>query len=98
MRWLIALLLAVLLGLQVRLWVGEGSFAEVFSLKHEIARQEEELERLRSRNRALQAEVDSLKQDLEAVEERARSDLGMIRDNEVFFQVLEPAPAGGEKP
>ena len=98
MRWLIALLLAVLLGLQVRLWVGEGSFAEVFSLKHEIARQEEELERLRSRNRALQAEVDSLKQDLEAVEERARSDLGMIRDNEVFFQVLETAPESGEKP
>jgi cell division protein FtsB len=98
MRWLIALLLAVLLGLQVRLWVGEGSFAEVFSLKHEIARQEEELERLRSRNRALQAEVDSLKQDLEAVEERARSDLGMIRDNEVFFQVLETVPEGGEKP
>ena len=97
MKWLIALLLVVLLVLQYRLWVGEGSFAEVVSLKREIAGQERELRRLTARNRALQAEVDSLKQDLEAVEERARSDLGMIRDNEVFFQVLDetrpPEPA-----
>lgn len=89
MKWLIALLLVALLFLQYRLWVGEGSFAEVVSLKREIAEQEQELRRLTARNRALEAEVDSLKHDLEAVEERARNDLGMIRENEVFYQVLE---------
>jgi cell division protein FtsB len=93
MKWLTALLLVILLVLQYRLWVGEGSFAEVVSLKREIVEQQLELERLDARNRALQAEVDSLKRDLEAVEERARSDLGMIRENEVFYQVIkEPRP------
>lgn len=91
MKWLVALLLVALIALQYRLWVGEGSFAEVVSLKREIAEQQQELQRLGARNRALQAEVDSLKQDLEAVEERARSNLGMIREDEVFYQVLDKA-------
>lgn len=89
MRWLIPLLVILVLVLQYRLWVGEGSFAEVVSLKREIAEQREELDRLRQRNQALQAEVDSLKNDLEAVEELARSDLGMIREDEEFLQILE---------
>jgi cell division protein FtsB len=88
-------LLVVLVALQVRLWVGEGSFAEVVSLKREIADQQQELQRLGARNRALQAEVDSLKQDLEAVEERARGDLGMIRGDEVFYQVLDKTAQPG---
>jgi len=89
MKWLVAFLVILLLVLQYRLWVGEGSFAEVVSLQRDIEAQQAELERLRARNQALQAEVDSLKNDLEAVEERARSDLGMIREDEVFLQVLE---------
>lgn len=84
--------------LQYRLWVGEGSIAEVVSLKQQIAQQHEELERLGVRNQALQAEVDSLKHDLEEVEERARADLGMLREGEVFFQVIESAkPAAQAK-
>jgi cell division protein FtsB len=76
--------------LQMRLWVGEGSLAEVTTLKHEINQQKTEIERLTQRNAALQAEVMSLKKDLDAVEERARSDLGMIREGEVFYQIMEP--------
>ncbi|MEN8175640.1 MAG: cell division protein FtsB [Pseudomonadota bacterium] len=90
MRWLVTLLVIMLIGLQYRLWVGEGSFAEVMSLQREIDRQNSELETMRARNRALEAEVASLKNDLEAVEERARSELGMVRPDETFFQVPEP--------
>ncbi len=89
--WILLLLLAVL---QYRLWVGEGSLAEVHALRQEIEGRKAELERLRIRNQALQAEVNDLKQGLEAIEERARSELGMIRQGEVFYQVIEPSTEG----
>lgn len=89
-RILIALLLLILLVLQFRLWVGEGSLAEVHAIKGEIAAQKDELKKMRQRNRALQAEVADLKQGLDAIEERARSELGMIREGEVFYQIVEP--------
>ncbi|OQX40656.1 MAG: hypothetical protein B0D82_02930, partial [Candidatus Sedimenticola endophacoides] len=79
MRLLIATLVLLLLVLQYRLWVGDGSLAEVHLLKREIAAQRDELATLRERNRALEAEVLDLKQGLQAIEERARSELGMIR-------------------
>jgi cell division protein FtsB len=83
-------LLVVLVGfLQYRLWVGEGSLAEVHSLQREIAAQEAELERLTARNRELQAEVDDLRTGLDALEERARGELGMIKPGETFLQVIE---------
>lgn len=91
MRWLLGILILLLLLLQYRLWVGEGSLAEVVSLQQEIARQRAELSRLEARNRALQAEVADLKDGLDALEERARSELGMIKQGEVFYQVIEPA-------
>ena len=90
MRVLIWLLLIVFLLLQYRLWVGEGSLAEVSNLKREIAAQQEELAALKERNRALQAEVEDLKHGLEAVEVRARSELGMLKKGEEFYQVIEP--------
>ena len=89
-RWLLVALAILFIYLQIRLWVGEGSLAEVTTLQHEIGQQKAEIERLRHRNAALQAEVTSLKKDLDAVEERARSDLGMIREGEVFYQIMEP--------
>ncbi|MES9905676.1 MAG: cell division protein FtsB [Sedimenticola sp.] len=91
MRILTVLLLLILLVLQYRLWVGEGSLAEVHSLKKDIALQKEELKQMRLRNRALQADVDDLRDGLEAIEERARNELGMIRKGEIFYQVIEPA-------
>jgi cell division protein FtsB len=92
LRLLVGLLLALLLVLQYRLWVGEGSLAEVSNLKREIQEQAGELVQLRERNRALQAEVEDLRSGLEAVEERARSELGMVKEGEVFYQVIEPEP------
>jgi len=90
MRKVIGILIVLLLLLQYRLWVGEGSLAEVHNLKQEVATQRQELEQLRQRNRALTAEVQDLKQGLDAIEERARSELGMIRKGETFYQIIEP--------
>jgi cell division protein FtsB len=88
-----AALLAILLGLQFRLWVGEGSLAEVATLKRELSRQTDELTALKELNATLQAEVDDLKQGLAAIEARARSELGLIRKDETYFQLLEPGEA-----
>jgi len=88
-KWLIALLLILFGLLQYRLWVGEGSLADLHALRGEIVAQEAELVRLRQRNAALEAEVESLRSGYEAVEERARSELGMIKRGEVFIQVIE---------
>ncbi|RRQ20038.1 cell division protein FtsB [Thiohalobacter thiocyanaticus] len=90
MRWLLLILALIFLGLQYKLWVGEGSLAEVWHLRGAVEQQRKENENLRERNRALDAEVRDLKQGLDAVEERARSELGMIRDGETFYQVIEP--------
>ena len=72
------LIFVMLIVLQYRLWVGEGSLAEVHALKQEIDSQQRELAELRNRNQQLEAEVSDLKKGLEAIEERARSELGMI--------------------
>ncbi len=79
----------MLMVLQYRLWVGEGSLAELYLLKEDIALQKAELQQMRRRNQALQAEVNDLKKGLEAIEERARNDLGMIREGEIFYQIIE---------
>ena len=90
----IVLLLVVLLGwLQYRLWFGNGGQREVAALQEEVARQQDENARLGQRNDALAAEVQDLKSGEAAVEERARSELGMIRPGETFYRVVEPAPA-----
>ena len=100
MRILILVLLLLLGWFQYRLWVGEGSLAEVTALRREILAQGEEMEKLRTRNRRLQAEVEDLRQGRDALEERARSELGMIKEGEIFLQLIEPqspvALAGGE--
>ncbi len=83
-------ILLVLVALQYRLWVGEGSFAEVVTLKRQLAAQRAELADLYERNATLQAEVDDLKDGLAAIEARARSELGLIREGETYFQLLPP--------
>lgn len=90
MKWVWALLVFILIGLQVRLWVGEGSLAEVDSLKDKIALQEQENNKLRQRNLALLHEVRELRQGTEGIEEKARSDMGMIKDDETFFLYIPP--------
>lgn len=83
-------LLAVLLALvQFRLWVGDESLAEVWRLRRAIEHQSAENALLKGRNQRLEAEVRDLKNGLEAVEERARFELGMIRRDEIYFQIVE---------
>ena len=89
MRILIAILLVVFILLQYRLWVGKGSLAEVSNLKQEIGQLEKELLKLRERNRVLQAEVKDLRSGESAIEELARSELGMIKKGEIFYQVID---------
>ncbi len=88
-RLLFTVLLVMFFVLQYRLWVGQGSRAEVYRLERQIERQQARLADMRERNEKLRAEVESLKNGLEAVEARARLDLGMIKDGETFYQVIE---------
>ena len=89
MRLVVLVLLLLTLYLQYALWFTRGGIRDVDKLKQEVAEQEDENARLRERNRALSAEVGDLKQGLDAVEERARSEMGMIKSHEVFFRMTE---------
>lgn len=90
MRWLNILLLLILIGLQYRLWVGAGSWADVTALGDKIDVQAQKNDRLHARNQLLEGEVLSLKSGDEAIEERARNDLGMIKRDETFYLVVDP--------
>ena len=89
MNYFIALLLTLLVLLQYDLWVGKGSILEVKSLESAVQLQTEENRHLQERNNALKAEVVDLKNGLDAIEERVRTELGMIRKDEIFFHVIE---------
>lgn len=93
MRWLAAALLAALLLLQYRVWLSGDGVREVLRLRAEVASQLQQNARLAERNRELAGEVRDLKQGYAAIEERARSDLGMIAGNETFYQVVPRPPA-----
>ena len=86
---LFVVLILLLAGLQYRLWVGDGSLAQVTDLQRQIAEQQGENERLLERNRILEAEVLELKQGMETVEERARHELGMVKEGETLYQLAE---------
>ena len=89
MRGLNIFLLILLAGLQYRLWVGPGSWAQVASLHREIDQQRQHNEQLLGRNRMLEGEVLSLRSGYEAIEEHARNDLGMIKRSETFYLVVD---------
>ena len=82
-------LAGLLLALQYPLWLGKGSWTRVWELDRQVAAQRDANARLKARNDALDAEVVDLKQGLEALEERARLELGMIKRDETFYQVVE---------
>jgi cell division protein FtsB len=94
LRVVAGLLFATLLVLQYRIWASPNGMREVWRLERAIEAQVDENDRLAERNRTLAAEVRDLKEGRKAIEERARTDLGMVRANETFFQVVPPAPAG----
>jgi cell division protein FtsB len=89
MKALAAVLGALLLLIQYPLWLGKGGWLRVWALDGRVAAEQAKNVRLETRNAGLDAEVRDLKQGLEAIEERARYELGMIKRDEVFFQVVE---------
>jgi cell division protein FtsB len=89
MKLLTVALLVLLGAIQYPLWIGKGGWLRVWEVDRQIEAQREVNGRLEARNAALDAEVRDLKQGLEAIEERARSELGMIRHDEIFFHLLE---------
>lgn len=91
MKWLLAILLILLVVLQIQLWFGDHSLPEAWRLASEVAAQKQENAKLRERNAMLEAEVRDLKQGMSAIEERARTELGMVQEGETFYQVVEPA-------
>ncbi|MBD1550494.1 septum formation initiator family protein [Pseudomonas typographi] len=87
--WLFVVLIAVLAGLQHRLWMGSGSLKQAAELKQQIADQHQENEQMLERNRVLDAEVVELKKGMETVEERARHELGMVKGGETLYQITQ---------
>lgn len=87
--WLFVVLALLLGSLQYRLWVGDGSLAQVTELKRQISEQQDENKRLHERNRILEAEVQELKKGMETVEERARHELGMVKEGETLYQLTK---------
>lgn len=96
-KWFIAVLILALIYLQYRLWIAEGSLATVVSLQNEISQQQEENRRLRERNRLLAAEVEALQTQDSAIEERSRTDLGLIKEGETFFMLVQPGSERSEE-
>ena len=92
MKWLASALLVVVVLLQYRIWLSEDGVRELRRLETAVATQRNENDQLGERNRQLAAEVRDLKSGMGALEERARSDLGMIADDETFYQVVQPHP------
>ena len=91
--WLLLVLVLLLGWLQYKFWLGVGSSGQVVALEQQVAAQKRENAGLQERNDALAAEVEDLKSGESAVEERARSELGMIKPGETFYRVVEPVPA-----
>ncbi|WP_420600096.1 cell division protein FtsB [Neptuniibacter sp.] len=89
-RWLIVILIILLIGLQYRLWFGDPSLPDIWQLDANIELQQKINDDLSQRNSELEAEVQDLKKGQSALEERARSELGMVKEGETFFQLVEP--------
>ena len=102
MRWVSLILFVLILLWQYPLWLGKGSWIKVWEIDRQLEAQKQINQQTKLRNNVLDAEVRDLKQGTEAIEERARNDLGMIKSGEVFFQVVGeqdsvPASAASDK-
>ncbi|MGH8182310.1 MAG: cell division protein FtsB [Rhodanobacteraceae bacterium] len=107
LRWIALILIALLIGLQVKLWVGDGGMRDLRAIRARVAEQQAQNTKLKQRNDALHADVEDLKHGQDAVEARARSQLGLIKPGEVFYQVVNgragvasvaPPPASSTAP
>lgn len=93
MRWISLILVALILLLQYPLWLGKGSWLKVWDIDQQVEAQKQINQQTQTRNAVLDAEVRDLKQGTEAIEERARSELGMVKRDEVFFQIVGDNPS-----
>lgn len=98
MRWLLLVLMLILAVLQYRLWFAQGSLAEQRRLEKQIEEHSAINRELRDRNERLEKEVVELQNGLEGVEQRAREELGLIREGEIFYQFVDKKDAGNLKP
>jgi cell division protein FtsB len=89
MRSIIMILILALIGLQYKLWLGDGSILQWRQLESKIAAQKKENESLASRNRAIEADILELKSGDQALEEQARFELGMVKNDETYYQFVE---------
>ena len=89
MKSIVFVLLVLLIWLQYKIWLQDGGIPEVIQLQQEIEEVKTEVGKLQERNSSLDAEVKDLKKGLDAIEERARSEMGMIKEGEVYYQVIE---------
>ena len=97
MRWLALAFALLIVALQYPMWLGKGGWLQVREYDRQLAAQREANAKLKARNDALDADVRDLKTGSEAIEERARSELGMVRQDEIFFQVLEDTTKTAKK-
>lgn len=99
LRWIALILIALLIGLQIKLWVGDGGMRDLRAIRARVAEQQAQNAKLKQRNDALHADVEDLKHGQDAAEARARSQLGLIKPGEVFYQVVNgPARAASAAP
>ncbi|HMV17469.1 MAG TPA: cell division protein FtsB [Zoogloea sp.] len=92
MRWPLLILVLLVAALQYPLWIGKGGWLRVWEVEQQLAEQKEGNRKLEQRNTGLEAEVRDLKSGYEAVEERARFELGLIKPDEVYVQVPQKTP------
>ncbi len=98
MRWLALAFVVLIAALQYPMWLGKGGWLQVRELDRQLAAQRDGNARLKARNDALDADVRDLKTGYEAIEERARSELGMVKQDEVFFQIQARPEPGADTP
>jgi cell division protein FtsB len=92
------ILIALIALMQYPLWLGKGSWLKVWDMDRQLKAQKDTNQKLALRNAAVEADVHDLKQGLEAIEERARYDLGMVKSDEVFFHIVDAASAAPAAP
>jgi cell division protein FtsB len=89
-RWIFVILIALLGLLQARLWFGKNSIADYNLMKSEVEELQKQNANLKQRNSLLKADISDLQLGLESIEERARNELGLIKDGETFYRILPP--------
>jgi cell division protein FtsB len=98
LKWIALVLIALLVGLQVKLWIGDGGMRDLRAIRARVTEQQGDNVKLQQRNAALRADVDDLKHGQDAVEARARSQLGLIKPGEVFYQIVDLPPGASTAP